>query len=72
MGISDTPRYWWDQAEEARSISELMSDLNAKRRMLEAADGCAHLAARADALLGRNRDADTRAHVRKSISRRSA
>jgi hypothetical protein len=51
MGVSDTPRYWWDRAEEARVISDVMSDLIAKRRMLEVADGFARLAARADALL---------------------
>jgi hypothetical protein len=27
MSITDTPQYWRDRAEEARSISELMSNL---------------------------------------------
>jgi hypothetical protein len=51
MGISYTPQYWWDRAEEARAISEVMSGPDAKRRMLEIADRCARLAAREDGLL---------------------
>lgn len=58
MSILDTPRYWWDRAEEARAISELMSDLDAKRRMLQVARGYARHATRIGELQARDSHAD--------------
>jgi hypothetical protein len=54
MSITDDPRYWWDRAEEARSLSELMSNPDAKRKMLEIADGYARVAERIETARGRS------------------
>ena len=37
--LPTTPRYWWDRASSARAITDLMSEPDAKGRMLDVAAG---------------------------------
>jgi len=55
--LLDDVEHWWSRAEETRTIAELMNDPEAKRIMLDIAEGYDRLAERAtDRTASRVRD----------------
>ena len=45
--LLDDAEHWWSRAEETRTIAELMNDAEARRIMLDIAEGYDRLAERA-------------------------
>jgi hypothetical protein len=55
--ISHTPQYWRDRAEETRRVADLITDPDAKQKMLGVAESYEKLALGAEKLLASKADA---------------